>query len=104
MNNQLEILRYLKTVESATLSDIYNNTSLSYFHNWSKYTSEIMSRLVAKGKVERVKRGVFKIRQRDSILNSIFFKEINREDVNGNSLFSQVEDSLDLLNNIREMK
>lgn len=104
MNNQLEILRYLRTVESATLSDIYNNSSLSYFHNWSKYTSEIMSRLVAKGKVERVKRGVFKIRQKNSVLMSVFVKDISREDVNGNSLFSQVEDSLDLLNSIREMK
>lgn len=61
MRYQTEIISYLKTVDTATLSDIYNSISTSYYHNWSKHTGAIMSRMVANGQVERVKKGVFRI-------------------------------------------
>lgn len=74
MSYQTEIISYLKTVDTATLSDIYNNISTSYPHNWAKYTGEIMSRMVANGQVERVKKGVFRIakKQKKEINQGIF--------------------------------
>ena len=60
MNKQQEILKYLMTVESATLIDIYNNMSFSYYANHKKHLGEILSRMVKSGSIERVKKGVFK--------------------------------------------
>jgi len=59
MNHQSTVLHYLSTVESATLREVYDNCGMSYYHNWAKHTGDVMSRLVSKGKVMRVKRGVF---------------------------------------------
>ena len=56
-----EIVEYLKTVESATIEDIYQNCGRIYYYNAHKYISQIMSRLVKQCKVIRIKKGVFKI-------------------------------------------
>jgi hypothetical protein len=58
-NKQKEILRYLATVESATLEQIYENVTFSYYANWKKYIGEIMARLVIDRRVRRIKPGVF---------------------------------------------
>ena len=76
MNKQKEILRYLITVESATIADIVSNMPFGYFHNSNKYIGEIMSRMVKNGSVERVSRGVFKIKHKASVYDepSLFKK------------------------------
>lgn len=56
-----EILEYLKKVASATIEDIYLNTSRYYYHNSNKHISQIMSRLVKQGKVIRIAPGTFRI-------------------------------------------
>jgi predicted transcriptional regulator of viral defense system len=61
LNKQEEILLYLSTVEQATIADIYEHVSFSYYHNWKKYTGEILARMAKTGKVCRVKKGVYKI-------------------------------------------
>lgn len=60
--NQTEVLRYLSTVEEATLAEIYQNTKVSYYVNWSKHLSVLMTRMVRNKTVLRVKKGVFKKR------------------------------------------
>jgi hypothetical protein len=59
-NNKI-ILHYLLQNDTATLEEIYKNQPTSYYHNWQKYMSERMSKLVKAGYVVRVKKGVFKL-------------------------------------------
>lgn len=68
--NQREILNYLKGVESATIDEIYANTSTKYYHNYAKYVGERMTKLVRSGHVVRIKQGVFKIAKITSVDNS----------------------------------
>jgi len=60
MNKQQEIEMYLSKVPCATIDEIYANVSFSYFCNANKHLGEILSRMVKSGKIERVKKGVFK--------------------------------------------
>jgi hypothetical protein len=62
LNRQKEILLYLQKVESATLKEIYLNVSFSYYCNEMKHLGAVMSRMVKNGKVERIAKGVFKIK------------------------------------------
>lgn len=73
---QQEIEAYLRSVETATIADIYKNVSFTYYHNADKYVGEMLSRMIKSGKVERIKPGVFKWRGRQGI-----------EDVNQLNLF-----------------
>lgn len=59
MNKQDEILKYLRTVPQATLSEIYDNVPFGYYCNELKHLGEILSRMVKKGIIVRVKKGVF---------------------------------------------
>lgn len=68
--NQSEILNYLNKVEHATIDEIYANTSTRYYHNYAKYISERMTKLVRSGHVVRVKQGVFKIAKYSKSENS----------------------------------
>lgn len=74
MKKQKEILSYLQKVESATIDDINKNVKFSYYHNANKYIGEILSRMVKTRMVERIKPGVFRIKQREPlpIQNSLF--------------------------------
>lgn len=56
-----QIMRYLATVESATKQDIYDNVKFGYYHNWEKYIGETLSRMVKRGFIFRVKRGLFSL-------------------------------------------
>ena len=76
MNHQTTIINYLKTVETATLSNIYNNIDKSYYANWQKHVGAIMSRLVKGGKVIRVKKGVFKLNNTKKEINEGLFNEL----------------------------
>ena len=60
MNKQDEVIKYLNTVEQASLKEIYSNTPIYYYCNELKHLGALMSRMVKSGKVSRVKRGVFK--------------------------------------------
>ncbi len=61
-SKQSEVLQYLNTVESAKKSDIYQNVKFGYFLNWEKHLGELLSRMVKRGMIERVERGVYKVR------------------------------------------
>lgn len=60
MTKQQEIQKYLMSVESATLQEIYDNVSFGYFRNHAKHLGEILSRMVKSGQIERAKKGVFR--------------------------------------------
>ena len=60
MEKQLEIQKYLSTVPSATIDEIYANVSFSYYCNANKHLGEILSRMVKSGKIERIKKGLFR--------------------------------------------
>lgn len=56
-----------KSDKEMTLEEIYKECDFGYYHNWKKHLGNIMSTAVKSGRVERVKRGVFKVKkQRDS--------------------------------------
>lgn len=63
MNRQDQVLKYLLTVECATLEEVYDNVSFGYFYNWRKHLGVLIARLIKAGKVERIKPGVFKIKR-----------------------------------------
>lgn len=60
MTKPQEIQKYLMSVESATLEEIYRNVSFTYYANHAKHLGEILSRMVKSGQIERVKKGVFR--------------------------------------------
>ncbi len=60
MDKRHEVLKYLQTVESATVANVYQNVPFGYYHNGHKYIGEILSRMVKHGMVERVKKGTYK--------------------------------------------
>jgi hypothetical protein len=62
MARQNEVFNYLKTVESATLKEIYANVTFSYYRNENKHLGVLLKRMIDNHKIERVKKGVFKIR------------------------------------------
>jgi hypothetical protein len=61
MSKTYPILNHLRTVESATLSELYQVSDYNYYANWEKHFGQVMSRLVKDGKVIRIKPGVFKL-------------------------------------------
>jgi len=61
-SKQKEVLRFLGTVSEASLDQIYANVSFSYYANSSKHLGTLMKRLIDLNKVERVKKGIFKIK------------------------------------------
>ena len=60
MDKQAEVLKYLRTVDEATLDDIYKNVPFGYYCNENKHLGALMSRMVKVGRVVRVKPGVFR--------------------------------------------
>jgi hypothetical protein len=75
MKKQQEIELYLSKVPFATIDEIYSNVSFSYYCNANKHLGAILSTMVKNGKIERIKKGVFKyINAQDYIKN--FKKEV----------------------------
>ncbi len=60
-DHQKSILNFLRTVESASKEEIYNNSSLNYYHNWQKHAGDVLSRMVKLGIIKRIKRGSYAI-------------------------------------------
>jgi len=69
MTHAVEIITYLKTVESATKKDIYENVKFSYYHNWEKHLGDVLSRMVVSKRIIRVRRGVYSCLKSDHINN-----------------------------------
>jgi predicted transcriptional regulator of viral defense system len=77
---QREILDYLKTKEQATIHEIYDNVSWTYYNNYAHYIGELMSNLVRKGLVERIKPGIFRIKKKqqpETDFTGTLFENIN---------------------------
>lgn len=60
-DHQLQVLLYLRKVESATKGEIYANVNFGYYHNWQKHFGDCLSRMVKQGLIFREKRGVYRI-------------------------------------------
>jgi len=60
MTKQQEITMYLSKVPSATIDEIYANVSFCYYCNANKHLGAVLSRMVKAGKIQRVKKGVFR--------------------------------------------
>ena len=56
-----QVLAFLSTVEQASLWEINQGIEHSYYANGSKHLGNVLSRLVNRGLVERVKKGTFRI-------------------------------------------
>lgn len=62
MTKQQEVLKYLSTVESADISEIYHNCdSFNYHANAKKHTGAVLSTMVKNQSIIRIKPGVFAI-------------------------------------------
>ena len=53
------VIAYLRTVESATTMEIYNNVPFGYFHNANKHMGALLATMVAQGKIQRIAPGRF---------------------------------------------
>lgn len=60
-DHQLSVIKYLKTVKTATKLEIYDNINFGYFYNWQTHFGAVLSRMIKKKYIERVKTGVYKI-------------------------------------------
>ncbi|NOY50459.1 MAG: hypothetical protein GXO88_07855 [Chlorobi bacterium] len=59
MNKQAQIYRYIKKNPETTLQEIADAMPWDYFHNRNKHFGEICSRMVKRGAIQRVKKGIF---------------------------------------------
>lgn len=58
---QNEVLKYLRTVESANITEIYNNVSFGYYASQNKNLGKLLSGMVKNGMIIRIKKGYFKL-------------------------------------------
>ena len=79
---QQQVLDYLKIAEVAPLSEIYDHCNVNYYTNASKHFGALLSRMVQRGQLERVKNGVFRIAEKKPKLP---------EEKQGESLFERLE-------------
>ena len=56
------ILSILDDNVPRNISEIMEEANISCFHNSHKYVGEILSRMVRRGMIKRVKRGVYKFK------------------------------------------
>jgi hypothetical protein len=61
MDKQNEVLKFLLTVESATIDEIYAEMTFGYYHNYKKHLGALLSRMVQNGKIVREKKGLFRV-------------------------------------------
>lgn len=77
MDKKLEVIKYLKTVEQASLQDIYDHMPFSYYCNGNKHMGDILSRMVKGGRLVRVKKGVFKLANTDGIKPKMLIDKVD---------------------------
>lgn len=63
-NKQSQVLAFLRKVDSANKSEIYENVDFGYYLNWQKHLGELLSRMVKRGLIERVEKGVYRIKDK----------------------------------------
>lgn len=74
-----QVLDYLRKVDQATLLEINCGITHKYYANGSKHLGAVLSRLVKRGLVERVKKGVFKLADQPVVKpNNSRFKYVNQ--------------------------
>lgn len=61
MDKQTEVLKFLLTVESATINEIYAEMPFGYYHNYKKHLGALLARMVQNGKIVREKKGLFRV-------------------------------------------
>lgn len=71
------VIKYLRTVAEASTMEIYNNVPFGYYCNANKHMGNILSTMVDKGTIERVKPGVFRLSQklREALQQGLFSQE-----------------------------
>jgi DeoR/GlpR family transcriptional regulator of sugar metabolism len=74
MTRQDKILQIVAKHDTASLETIYNECDWSYYHNWAKHLGAILSTMVKNGKLNRVKRGVFKLADHKPVNQKIIDK------------------------------
>ena len=77
---QQQVLDYLAIAEVAPISEIYDHCNVNYYANASKHFGALLSRMVQRGQLERVKNGVFRIAEK---------KPKAQEESQGESLFER---------------
>jgi len=77
VSKQQEISMYLAKVPCATIEEIYKNVTFSYYCNANKHLGEILSRMVKDGKIERVKKGLYKYINAKQYLDNFNSKQQN---------------------------
>ncbi len=63
MTKHQEVIKYLLTVDQATIGEIYSKVSFGYYCNEHKHLGDLLSTMVKQKKIERVKKGVFRMSQ-----------------------------------------
>ena len=61
---QQQVLDYLAIAEVAPISEIYDHCNVNYYANATKHFGALLSRMVQRGQLERVKNGVFRIAEK----------------------------------------
>ena len=79
---QQQVLDYLTIAEVAPTSEIYDHCNVNYYTNATKHFGALLSRMVQRGQLERVKNGVFRIAEKKPKLP---------EENKGESLYEGVE-------------
>lgn len=78
---QQQVLDYLKIAEVAPLSEIYDHCNVNYYTNATKHFGALLSRMVLRGQLERVKKGVFRIAEKTQKLPEMKQAESLFEDI-----------------------
>lgn len=70
---QSKILNFMNNEKEYSLEEIMKGIGYSLYCNSNKHFGVILSRMVKKGILIRVKKGVFKIKPKEKINNEILF-------------------------------
>jgi adenosylcobinamide amidohydrolase len=57
------VIAYLRTVTEARTMEIYKHVPFAYYANSQKHMGNLLATMVKRGTIERVKPGVFRLKQ-----------------------------------------
>ena len=60
MTKQQEIIQFLRSVETATVQEIFLIISWRHYYYKKRHLGEILTRMVQNGSIQRVKKGIYK--------------------------------------------
>jgi Mn-dependent DtxR family transcriptional regulator len=58
------VIEMLRTQETVTTAEFNARLKRFYYHNHEHYVSEILTRMVKSGKIERIRTGVYRLRSK----------------------------------------